>query len=100
MREREKFNIGEAKERIFKRDGYKCQCCGNSIYIYNSPQLAHLVSQGKRNLRKYGAEIIHSDLNMKACCSLVCNGRLAVGLSREKQKAEEIRRIIDDNTNT
>lgn len=97
MTEREKFSIGEAKERNFKRDGYTCGYCGLSIHRKNTPQLAHIISQTKSNLKKYGTEIIHSDYNMKACCQLdPCNSGIACGKSREQAEAERIRKIIEE----
>ena len=73
MTERERFRVGEAKERIFRRDFYTCRICGQPIRQEGTPQLAHRIPQTKSNLRTYGKEVIHHDDNMWSVCSLRCN---------------------------
>lgn len=63
-------------ERVYARDGYRCQSCGGSIYAYGTPQLAHRCPQRKHLIRRYGEAAIHHPSNLAAACSLECNGRL------------------------
>ncbi len=73
------FEIYELKLKIFRRDQYQCQGCGESILIYGTPQLAHRISKDKVNLKKYGPEIIHHPENLKSTCSLACNALFDLG---------------------
>lgn len=78
MSERLAFEVGESKERVFDRAGWRCEVCGRPILDLGTPQLGHRIAQSKANMRKYGPEIIHHPLNMAATCSLDCNGRVAI----------------------
>jgi len=80
MTEREKYNIAETKQRLFARDGYRCQNCGGSIYAYDTPQLAHCIASSIVNIRRYGKEVIHHDDNLKSVCSLRCNDGCNIGM--------------------
>ena len=68
-------------ESIYRRDGYRCQSCGASVYKYGTPQLAHRCPQRKHRVRRYGRNAIHHPLNLAAACSLECNGRLQLHAS-------------------
>ena len=63
-------------ERIYQRDGYRCQSCGGSVFRYGTPQLAHKVPQRKHVVKRYGEAAIHHPLNLVATCSLECNNRV------------------------
>ncbi len=78
---RRQFNAEEQRKEIFYRDRYTC-ICEDSIHANGTPQLAHRIPQKKENLRKYGADIIHHPLNMRAVCSLYCNGRVSVAQNK------------------
>lgn len=78
MNERLALEVGEAKERIFDRAGWRCEVCGRPILDLGTPQLGHRIAQSKANRRKYGPEIIHHSLNMAATCCLDCNGKVAI----------------------
>jgi 5-methylcytosine-specific restriction endonuclease McrA len=73
------YQIWETKTRLFKRDGYRCQACGKSIYEYGSPQLAHRIKANEMYLRRYGKEVIYHDDNMGSTCCLKCNAKLDLG---------------------
>jgi len=79
MTEYQKFEANEKREELFEKCGYVCQVCGKSIHHYGVPQLAHRISQGKTNLKKYGAEIIHHGYNLVPVCSLDCNDACNIG---------------------
>lgn len=98
MTERKKFDIQETRLEVFSRDIWTCRSCGQSIYRFNTPQVAHGISQSKMNIILYGEKIIHSIHNMYAACSLSCNSALAVGKSLEHFEAERIRKIIEGET--
>jgi hypothetical protein len=70
--------IGDTFRAIFAREYGCCEVCGLSANRYGTAQLAHRIPQGKRWLRKYGAEVIHSPLNMALTCSLKCNGAVDI----------------------
>lgn len=95
MTEREKFDIGTMKEIVFARDGWKCRHCNQSVHTYHSPQMAHGISQSKKNIAKYGAQIVHSVYNLYSACSLFCNDALSVGMSNEATEAERIRNLVE-----
>jgi len=80
MTEREKYNIAETKQRLFARDGYRCQNCDGSIYAYDTPQLAHRIASTVSNIRRYGKEVIHHDENLYSVCSLRCNDAMNIGM--------------------
>lgn len=96
MNERQALKISEMKLYIFERDNYTCRACWENINKYNFPHLAHGISKSKTNLKKYGPEIIHSEFNLYAVCSLKCNAKMAVGKASEAQEAERIRKLIYD----
>jgi hypothetical protein len=80
---REKLEAEEKREeKVFARDNWTCQTCGESIYIHGTPQAAHRIGKGKVNLRKYGPEIIHHPLNLVSVCSIgKCNDAVNIGNS-------------------
>jgi 5-methylcytosine-specific restriction endonuclease McrA len=80
MTEREKYNIAETKQRLFARDGYRCQNCGGSIYAYDFPQLAHKIANSLVNIKRYGKEVIHHDDNLSSVCCLKCNDAKNIGM--------------------
>ncbi len=82
---------------IYERDEWTC-VCGNSVHIYGTPQIAHRLSQSKVNLKKWGAEVIHHPVNLRAVCSLKCNASVATHDWRQVLK--EIEEYEQDKTNS
>jgi hypothetical protein len=72
---------------IYERDGWTC-VCGNSVFQYGTPQIAHRIPQRKHLIRKYGKEIIHHPVNLRATCCLKCNA--SVSTLNYKEVLEEI----------
>ena len=95
---RQKLEAEEKRQEIFARDGYLCQECAKSIYVYNTPQLAHRIAQTKGNKAKYGLEVIHHPLNLVSVCSLRCNDAQNIGFNPEACRAlvEEIKKEIEN----
>ena len=93
MTERQSFDMQEQRQEIFKRDGYTCQNCGESIYRFGTQQIAHRIGQGKANVKRYGKEVIHHPLNMASVCSLRCNDAMNIGFSTKQadELAEKIK---------
>jgi 5-methylcytosine-specific restriction endonuclease McrA len=90
----QKLEAEEKRQEIFRRDFFLCTHCGLSIFRHGTPQLAHLISQGKANIEKYGEEIIHHPMNTASTCSLYCNSRKNIGMNPEKTK-ELVQQITD-----
>jgi len=69
----------EQKLYILNRDGWKCQYPG-----CNKPacHLAHRIAQTKANIKKYGKDIIHNELNLVAVCeNLAHNSHFNIGFN-------------------
>lgn len=62
--------------KTYERDEWTCTC-GNSVYIYGTPQIAHRIPQRRHIIRKYGKEIVHHPVNLRATCSLKCNASVS-----------------------
>ena len=92
MTGRERLEAEEKRTRIYYRSSGRCEICEQPMPI-TTMQLAHRIGQTKANLKKYGKEIIHHELNMKAVCGLRCNARADISFRTEEVKAlvEEIR---------
>jgi len=94
MTERKSYQIAETKVKIFERDNYRCGHCGLSIFRNGTPQCAHRIAKTESNIKKYGASVIHHELNMVATCSLYCNGHMNIGY--RTAEAEELADKIRD----
>jgi len=70
--------IRNAHFTAFLNQAGLCAGCGESVNRYGTAQLGHKIPQGKRWIRKYGAEVIHSPLNMALTCCLRCNGKVDI----------------------
>ena len=95
MTERERLDMQEQRYAIFERDNFTCRICGKSIYVNGCPQLAHLISQGPTNLKKYGSAIIHHPLNMWSTCSLECNTKANIS-NKPLEVAALVNRIREE----
>lgn len=94
MNERENMEANEQREQIFRDNYYLCEVCGKPINQYGQAQLAHRISQGSMNVRKYGKSVIHHRLNLAAVCCLKCND--AVNIGYRTAEAEELADKIRD----
>lgn len=91
-----KFEEQEKRLQIFRRAGWKCECCGQRLSRDGMhPQLAHIIPQKKRNIKKYGKQVIHHQLNLKAVCSGRCNS--AVDINGKDMLIEKLVNKIQDN---
>ena len=97
MTERQRFDMQEQRQEIFRRDEYTCQTCGESIYRFGNPQLAHKIGQGVANVKRYGKEVIHHSENMASVCSLRCNDAMNIGQKTKQADAlaEKIKQEIN-----
>ena len=82
----------EKRLQIFIKSGWECDHCGGYLNRYSTPQLGHRISQTKYNIKKYGKDIIHHPLNMKAVCSIKCNSAVAIG----KSMSEQINSLVNE----
>ncbi len=88
--EREKFDIAQKKIQIYNLRGGTCEVCGKVI-PYAEAQIAHRICKSKANLKKYGKEIIHHNLNLALTCSLKCNSGVNIS-----NKSGEIRNLVQE----
>ena len=88
---RKDLEVYETKSQVFERDGWKCHYCGKPAPL----QLAHRIPQTKRNLKKYGPEVIHHPLNLITTCD-ECNDKALVGQNwaEEQSIVEEIQDLL------
>ena len=89
MTEREKMEVAETKIRICQKQHFKCGACGELITPYTL-QLAHRIPKTKYNLKTYGKEIIHNDMNLMAVCSLRCNDSVLINIAAQPIKSQEL----------
>jgi len=75
--EREQLDYATQRIYLFLRAEGKCEVCGRRINS-ETMQLAHRIPQTKRNLKKYGKEVIHHPKNLRATCSLSCNSKVDI----------------------
>jgi len=92
MTPRQSLEASEQKEQIFRDADYRCEVCGKSVYAYGTPQLAHRIAQTKSNIKRYGIQVIHNQLNLAPVCSLRCNDKCNIG-NRPEQVKELVRKI-------
>ncbi len=78
MTDREVLDLREMMESEAEAQHWKCPACGGPL-VGKTPQWAHIISQSKQNLRKYGAAVIHHRVNGFVVCSLECNDAVALG---------------------
>lgn len=67
----------EKRIEIFEKHHWKCKNCGCDVREF-TPQLAHLINQSKSNIKMYGKEVIHHEMNLKPACTLFCNQKLSL----------------------
>ncbi len=77
MTNTEKLEAEEKKRDIILSQGNCCSVCGNEFSFSNIPPISHRIPKYKRYIEKYGKEIIHHRLNLKACCD-VCNVKVSL----------------------
>jgi hypothetical protein len=68
-------------EKRYIIDSYTCQQCGKPAC-----HIAHRLSKSKENYKKFGKDIIDSNINLVSVCSLTCNDSCNIGCSTERQK--------------
>ena len=95
MTAKEKLEAQEKKIQIYNSRNATCEICGKNI-SYNEAQLAHRISKGKVNLKKYGPEVIHHRKNLVLTCSDKmgrCNDSVNIGNNpmAVKKLVEEIK---------
>ena len=76
------------RARLYARSQGFCEACGKPLY--EGFQLAHVIPQTKHNLKKYGKEVIHHDLNLKVVCSLKCNSAVLKNLATHPVEGQEL----------
>lgn len=93
MTEREQLRIAETKKRKLLQEGYRCEVCGEPVTPWTM-QLAHRIPKSKMNLRKYGKEVIHHDLNLAVTCSLQCNSAVIIHGIDEQKLVNQIEEVL------
>lgn len=64
--------ITYTKIKKLNENDSRCEVCGKLMSLADC-QLAHRVPKTKYNLKAYGPEVIHHELNLACVCSLRCN---------------------------
>jgi 5-methylcytosine-specific restriction endonuclease McrA len=96
---RKQLEIDETRERVYHRDGHKCQYPGCDVAGYMNLQLAHKIRQGQENSimvhwkkefkrfisKKDANEILHNDLNLVSMCS-VHNSSVDITFNPEERR--------------
>ncbi len=72
------MDIQETRIFIFKRDRWRCCICHEYVGKYSTPQCGHIIPAKKHYIAKYGKEVIHHHLNMKATCCLAHNAKIDI----------------------
>ena len=86
--ERRHWDIEETKRDVLARDGC-CVICGKRAI-----QLGHVIAQTDMNIARYGEEVIHHPLNMRATCGLKCNKKVEISTkARPLLAAEHVERV-------
>ena len=76
------------RARLYARSQGFCESCGKPLT--EGFQLAHIIPQTKHNLKEYGKEVIHHDLNLKVVCSLKCNSKVLKNLATHPVEGQEL----------
>ena len=85
------------RARLYARSHGFCEACGKPLT--EGFQLAHVIPQTKRNLKEYGKEVIHHDLNLKVVCSLKCNAAVLRNLATHPVEGKELIETIKKELN-
>jgi hypothetical protein len=91
--------LREIKIKKYFAQNKCCGVCGKLIPGRNlfSSEIAHRIPQTKSNLKKYGEEIIHHDLNTVLVDSKKCNSAVLIGQKpvRIAELVEKIKKALD-----
>lgn len=93
MTPKQKLQAEELRRNIIIEQGNKCFVCGKGFSFNNLPQISHRIPKYKRYIDKYGAEVIHHRLNLRACCD-VCNVKVSINPCSQPIKAAELIELI------
>jgi 5-methylcytosine-specific restriction endonuclease McrA len=98
--ERRSNAIEETRRIVWDRAQGLCEVCHFPATRYGTPQLAHILPQSKKNLRKYGAQIIHHFENMRLTCCLKCNAAVSLSNSpiAEAEHVAKIQKSIEEGS--
>ena len=95
-----KMSIAEKSaqlQRLAHAQGWRCARCGRSLGA--GAQRAHRIPQSVWALKRYGAAVIHDDLNVAAVCGNSCNDAMSFGPAggmREKELIAVIKKTLSD----
>ena len=86
MTAKQKLEANEYKSYRVLKAGGCCEVCGIPS---NNLQLAHRLPKTKYNLKYYGKEIIHHDLNIVVTCDK-CNSSVLIGRGSNPVEAQKL----------
>ncbi len=81
--------ILEVKTKKLREQEGRCEVCGK-LMMFDECHLAHRIPQSKHNLKTYGKEVIHHELNLACVCSLRCNSRVLRNLATHPIEGKEL----------
>lgn len=92
--------IADIRETKLIEQKMCCAGCGREFQRGDSVELAHILPQRKWLIGKYGAEIIHHPMNLKATHTGDCNSEVQMSPNKTDLVAahvESIRKYIEEN---
>ena len=75
------WRIQEMKEQKFTSQHGVCAGCNKEFRNGDITELAHCIPQRKWDIAKYGAEVIHHELNMKLTHPGYCNSAVQLNVN-------------------
>jgi len=87
-----KVEAEEEKLLRWLKESGKCSVCGMPL-PYQNAQLAHVIPKHKKYIKKYGAAVIHHELNTRITCDK-CNSSVLMDPATHPIEAEELVSLI------
>jgi len=95
MKERDKLEAIEKKQKIIAERGFRCEVCGKPV-SYQTASLAHRIPKAKSYLKRYGEDIIHHRMNLAVVCSLRCNSAVLLDPKTHPIESDELIKKIKE----
>jgi len=87
--------IKEIRENKLVEQNGKCAACGKYFKYGDKIELAHILPQRKWIIEKYGSDVIHHPMNMKATHSGDCNSDVQMSPNHTELVEAHVKAIIE-----